>query len=164
MGSKNVFLYRPHGAVLGNHYKGKLATLLQCLTKPYTVLPTPWRKEHATFPLKVCCHQIAPWSLCPQVNMHNFHDETSLQHRLVVFIPSGHKGPCTAKTPSLGVRRCYHPEVLHNCWTQAISFSFCSRPVNYVLGLVHSAMSFLEAETVYYSLKLFLVSREVSWY
>lgn len=86
---------------------------------------------------------LVPRDLCAQL-----HDNTCLQHRLIVFLPCGHKGSCTENDPTLGVTHCSRPEVLHNCWTQATSFSFCSRPAIYVLGLVHSTLSFLEAGAV----------------
>lgn len=116
---------------------------LECLTKPYTVLPTPWRKRHDTFLPKVCCHQIALCSPFAQP-----HGNTCLQHRLTVFLPCGDKGPCTENGPALGVMHRSRPEVLRNCYTRATSCSFCSRPANYVLGLVHSTLSFWEAGAV----------------
>lgn len=57
--------------------------------------------------------------------------------------------PVVTKGPALKMTLHYsHPEVLRNCWTWATSCSFCSRPANYELGLVHSSLSFWEAGAI----------------
>lgn len=165
MESKNVLSYSPHHGPSSGFMDQCLGeenywTVLQSPTWSYppvggnSMPPFSLRFAVTKFlpsPHSLGCVSTTPWG-------------RRLKHRFVVFIPCGHKGPCTENDPALGVMHCYHPEALHNCWTPATSFSFCSRPANYVLGLVHSTMSFLEAEAVYYSFTIFLVSPEDSWY
>lgn len=100
------------------------------------------------FSLRFAATKLLSTVLVPRDGCAQLHDNSSLKPKLIVFLPCGHKGPCTENDPTLGVMHCSCPEVLHNCWTQATSFSFRSRPANYVLGLIHSTLSFLEAGAV----------------
>lgn len=124
---------------------------LECLTKPHTFLSTPWRRLHATFflwfavtesllsPSHRSGHTTPWWHLLAIGEWHTLWSQRGPHWKLFSL----------HLYPTLGTVYCHYHEVLGNCWTQATSFSFCSRPVNYVLGLLHSTMSFSETGAVF---------------